>query len=191
MICYISFIACERQRREKGEGEAGDGMRRKAETKMRYLETKQKEGWHRGMCKRCLLLHLLKLNMHTNYKAEMKSTGRLIWFYPSEQWNYFLYDFFPVNSCPFLAMPSPFSLVFSPFSFQCHLALFLFLCFCLLVSSSSILLLLSLVFFVLLLLSHVFPEHMKNMSTNSGKALFPDAPFLSPCGFDCCSSVRF
>lgn len=191
MICYISFIACERQRREKGEGEAGDGMRQKAEaeTKMRYLETKRKEGWHRGMS---LFLHLLKLNIHTNYKAEMKSTGRLICFYPFKQWNYFLYDFFPVSSCPFRAMPSPFSLVFSPFPFQSHLALFLFLCFCLLLSSSSFLLLFSLVFFVLLLLSHVFPEHMNNMSTNRGKAFFfPDAPFPSPCGFDCCSSVRF
>lgn len=80
--------------------------------------------------------------------------------------------FFPVNSCHFLAMPSPFSLVFSPFPFQCHLALFFFLCFCLLLSSSSFLPLLSLVFFVLLLLSHVFSEHMKNMSTNSRKAFF-------------------
>jgi len=46
MICYISFIACERQRREKGEGKAGDRRREKAEaeTKMQYLETKRKKG---------------------------------------------------------------------------------------------------------------------------------------------------
>lgn len=130
----------------------GGGSRRQNETESRSrnkdLETKRKEGWHRGMHKSCLFLHLLKLNIHTNYKAEMKNTGRLICLYHFKQWNYFLNDFFP---CQFLHFP--FSLVFSRFSFQCHLALFLFLCFCLHLSSSSLLVLLSLVFFFCLALA--------------------------------------
>lgn len=84
----------------------GGGSRRRNETESRSrnkdLETKRKEGWHRGMHKSCLFLHLLKLNIHTNYKAEMKNTGRLIWIYPFKQWNYFLNDFFP---CQFLCFP--------------------------------------------------------------------------------------
>lgn len=40
MICYISFTARERQRREKGEGEAGD---RKQEQKQRCSIWRQNE----------------------------------------------------------------------------------------------------------------------------------------------------
>lgn len=84
---------------------------------MQHWERKWKEGWHGGMCSRCLFLHLLKLNTHANYKAEMKSTGELIWFNPFRQWNDFLYDFF------FLSVPV--------ISLQClllsHLSFLLFL----------------------------------------------------------------
>lgn len=106
----------------------GGGSRRRNETESRSrnkdLETKQKEGWHRGMHKSCLFLHLLKLNIHTNYKAEMKNTGRLIWFYPFKQWNYFLNDFFPL-SVPVLSLQR---LLLSHLSFPVFLFNATFLC---------------------------------------------------------------
>lgn len=159
---------------------------------MQHWETKWKEGWHGEMYTRCLFLHLLKLNTHTNYKAEMKSTGKLIWFNPFMQWNDFLYDFFP---CQFLSFPcNAFSFLTCLFSFSFSMPS-CFVPFSLLLSASFFLFLSSLalpcVFCLALALPCVFWAHEEHEHKQSKSFLFPDAPFLSPCGFDCCSSVRF
>lgn len=97
----------------------------------------------------------------------------------------------PVLPLQCLLSPLPFLLFFFFFSYAILLCSFFFAsaCFFLPLPFFSC----SPLPFFCSLLSHVFPEHMKNTSTNSGKAFFffADAPFLSPCGFDCCSSVRF
>lgn len=158
---------------------------------MQHWEAKWTEGWNGGMCTGSFLLHLWKLNMHTNCKAEMKSTGKLIWFNPFKQWNYFLYDFFP---CQFLSFPCN---AFSFLSFLLFLLNAILLCSFLF---ASVCFFLPLPFFSCSPLSFLscFCSPMCSLSTWRTWAqivkklfFFPDAPFLSPCGFDCCSSVRF
>lgn len=202
MICYISFTACERQRREKGEGEAGDRRRQKAEAEQRCSIGRQNE--RRDDTEECAkhASSYTATAKHAGSRAEMKSTVGHVWFYPYRQWNDFLYDFFPVTSCPSLAMPSPFSLAFS-----------LLFCFALFFPPSATLLcsflfasacfFLPLPFFSCSPLSSHFPYCSSPMHSfgawRTGAQIveklslffFSWWSFLPPRGFDRCSSVRF
>lgn len=173
----------------------GGGSWRWNETESRNKDAvsgdKTKGGMTSGNVQKMPPPTFVKTNMHTNCKAEMKSTVRLIWFYPSEQWNYFLYDFslsIPVLSllCLFLS----------------HLSFLLFLFNAILLCSfffASVCFFLPLPFFSCSPLSFLSCSCSPMCSLSTWrtwaqiveKHFFPDAPFLSPCGFDCCSSVRF
>lgn len=76
MICYISFTACERKRREKGEGEAGDRRRQKAEAEQRCSIRRQNERRDdTEECAKHASSYTVKAK-HTGSQAEMKSTVR-------------------------------------------------------------------------------------------------------------------
>lgn len=116
MLHLIHCLWEAEKRKRGGVSKRRNETESKSRNKDAALRDKMNGGMTWGNVHRMPLLTFLKLNMHTNYKAEMKSTGKIIWFNAFKQGNFFLSDFFP---CQFLSFPcNAFSFLTCLFSFS-------------------------------------------------------------------------